>query len=259
MFVMITRKTLLWTFFVVKMNTQRVKKKKGVSYIKILNNETRIWSYCSECATAVSRATAAEKETALGLDVGSYTNTFAPRCSLKAWVSRLGSPPLCFACRRPLGRSGILVLTCTGLSVSPRASLSSPALPPAPRPRARLAFRPLARRLIVFPFLLLCAPTVLFIWQGTFPVCFQSRVLMTRCNITNKKEKTLLLPVPPPVSQTGINTLASLRWKGEFCCGLLPIITSSSHSKHVFTTPMTKTVDWCWYRAVATFCNVFFF
>lgn len=131
MLVMITRKTLLCTFFVVKMNTQRVKKK-GVSYIKILKNGTRIWSYCFECATALSRATAAEKETALGLEVGSYTNTFAPRCSLKAWVSRLGSPPLCFACRRPLGRSGILVLTCTGLSVSPRASLSSPARPPPP-------------------------------------------------------------------------------------------------------------------------------
>lgn len=83
MLVMVTRKTLLCTFFVVKMNTQRVKKK-GVSYIKILKNGTRIWSYCFECATALSRATAAEKETALGLEVGSYTNTFAPRCSLKA-------------------------------------------------------------------------------------------------------------------------------------------------------------------------------
>lgn len=60
-----------------------------------------------------------------------------------------------------------------------------PQLGPPPRPRARLAFRPLAPRFIVFPFLLLYAPTVLFIWKGTFHVCFQSWVWMTRCNITN--------------------------------------------------------------------------
>lgn len=54
----------------------------------------------------------------------------------KAWVSPLGSPPFCSACELPPHRSGSLVLTCTGLSVLPQATLSFP--PPSSAPSSSL-------------------------------------------------------------------------------------------------------------------------
>lgn len=63
-------------------------------------------------------------------------------------MSGPGSPPLCYAGELPPYRSGNLVLTCTGLSVSPQAMLSLSQLHP------HLFFHPSAFGLFVFPHVL---------------------------------------------------------------------------------------------------------
>lgn len=229
-----------------------VKKKRESRASKYSSISRRIRSSCFEWAMALPWAIAAEKETALGLEFGLCTNTAIQFEGLSV-TFRL--PPLCFARRRPLGRCGSLVLTRTGLSVSPRASLSSPALPPASHSSGFPSPGSLFRCLLHSH----CHIYLARRFSNLLPIpSFGDNVQNYQFKKKNKNPISLCLPPALPVSLTRINTLAPLRWKREFCCGTLPIITSSSHFKHVYSTPMTQTVNWCWYRAVKTFCNFFF-